>query len=134
MARHRKQMAAINVVPLIDVMLVLLVVFMITAPFINPGQIELPSVGKTSQTPSQPLEIILRESGEVMLRDRAGDGREHAIDKRRLAAEVKARLRPGQAAVIAADKAMRYEAVMDAMNALQKAGVERIGLLARPGR
>ena len=63
MARTRKQVAEINVVPMIDVMLVLLVIFMVTAPFINPAQVELPSVGKTSQTPSQPLEVIIKESG-----------------------------------------------------------------------
>ena len=63
MARSRKQIAQINVVPMIDVMLVLLVIFMVTAPFINPGQVDLPSVSKTAQTPSQPLEIIIKESG-----------------------------------------------------------------------
>jgi len=134
MARHRKQVASINVVPLIDVMLVLLVVFMITAPFINPGQVDLPSVGKTSQAPTQPLEITLHESGDITLRDRSQKGAEVAVARGQLASEVKNRLHPEQPAVIAADKAVRYEAVMDAMNALQKAGVERIGLLARPAR
>ena len=74
MARIRKQVAQINVVPMIDVMLVLLVIFMVTAPFINPGQVELPSVGKTAQTPSQPLEVIIKASGEYRLRNRAAGG------------------------------------------------------------
>ncbi len=134
MTRTRKQVATINVVPMIDVMLVLLVIFMITAPFINPGQVELPSVGKTSKTPTQPIEIILKESGEILLRDRAADGSEEVVAKGRLAEEVKARLRPEQAVVIAADKSVRYEEVMAAMSALQQAQVERIGLLARPGK
>jgi biopolymer transport protein TolR len=134
MARQRKQVAAINVVPLIDVMLVLLVVFMITAPFISPGQVELPSVGKTAKSPTQPIEIVLKASGELLLRDRAGDGREEVITQKTLADEVRARLRPEQAVVIAADKSVRYEDVMKLMNALQAADVQRIGLLARPGK
>jgi biopolymer transport protein TolR len=134
MARARKQMAQINVVPLIDVMLVLLVVFMITAPFINPGQVDLPSVGQTAQTPSQPLEVIIKESGEYLLRDRAGDGAERIIPKARLAAEIRELhlARPDQPVVIAADKSVRYEEVMNTMTILQNAQISRIGLLARP--
>ncbi len=134
MARSRKQMAQINVVPMIDVMLVLLVIFMVTAPFINPGQVDLPSVGKTAQTPSQPLEIIIRESGEYLLRDRAGDGQERVVAKAALAGEIAAlhRARPDQPVVIAADKGVRYEEVMHAMTLLQNAQISRIGLLARP--
>ena len=134
MARTRKLVAQINVVPMIDVMLVLLVIFMVTAPFINPGQVELPSVGKTSQTPSQPLEIIIKESGEYLLRNRAMGNREQIVEKSELAAEITAlhRASPDQPVVIAADKNVRYEEVMNTMTLLQKAQVTRIGLLARP--
>jgi len=134
MARTRKQVAQINVVPLIDVMLVLLVVFMITAPFINPGQVDLPSVGNTQQTPALPLEVIIKESGEFKLRDRAGDSIEREVAKSSLAAEIGTlhRARPEQAVVIAADKGVRYQEVMDVMTLLQKAQITRIGLLARP--
>ena len=134
MARTRKQVAQINVVPLIDVMLVLLVVFMITAPFINPGQVDLPSVGKTQQTPALPLEVIIKESGEFKLRDRAGDSVERDVPKAQLAAEILSlhRNRPDQPVVIAADKGVRYQEVMDVMTLLQQAQITRIGLLARP--
>ncbi len=134
MARTRKQVAQINVVPMIDVMLVLLVIFMVTAPFINPAQVELPSVGKTSQTPAQPLEIIIRESGEYVLKNRATGGTERVIEKRELAVEIAAlhRALPDQPVVIAADKNVRYEEVMRTMSVLQKAQISRIGLLARP--
>lgn len=134
MARTRKQVAQINVVPMIDVMLVLLVIFMVTAPFINPGQVDLPSVGNTAQAPAQPLEIIIRESGEYRLRDRAAGGPERTVAKTALAAEVAAlhRDRPDQPVVIAADKGVRYEEVMNAMTLLQRAQITRIGLLARP--
>ncbi len=134
MARARKQIAQINVVPMIDVMLVLLVIFMVTAPFINPAQVELPSVGKTSQPPAQPLEIVIRESGEYVLRNRAAGDAERVVAKSALAAEVAAlhRALPDQPVVIAADKNVRYEEVMSTMTVLQNAQITRIGLLVRP--
>ncbi|KVW94612.1 protein TolR [Thiobacillus denitrificans] len=134
MARTRKQIAQINVVPMIDVMLVLLVIFMVTAPFINPGQVELPSVGKTSQPPAQPLEIVIKESGEYLLKNRAVAGDERVVAKSALAAEVAVlqRALPDQPVVIAADKNVRYEEVMNTMTVLQNAQITRIGLLARP--
>ncbi|WP_296749670.1 protein TolR [Thiobacillus sp.] len=134
MARTRKQVAQINVVPMIDVMLVLLVIFMVTAPFINPGQVDLPSVGKTAQSPAQPLEIIIKESGEYQLRNRATGGSARAVTKSALADEIAAlhRALPDQPVVIAADKNVRYEEVMNTMTLLQQAQITRIGLLARP--
>jgi biopolymer transport protein TolR len=133
-ARTRKLVAQINVVPMIDVMLVLLVIFMVTAPFINPSQVELPSVGKTSQSPSQPLEVIIKESGEYLLRNRATKGEEQVVAKSELAAAIAElhRALPDQPVVIAADKNVRYEEVMDTMTLLQHAQITRIGLLARP--
>lgn len=136
MARNRKLVAQINVVPMIDVMLVLLVIFMVTAPFINPGLVELPSVGNTAQTPSRPLEVIIKESGEYVLRNRAAGGAEQRVSRDELANEIRAihRAMPDQPVVIAADKNVRYEEVMNTMTVLQKAQVSRIGLLARPAR
>jgi len=133
-ARTRKQVAQINVVPMIDVMLVLLVIFMVTAPFINPAQVELPSVGKTSQTPAQPLEVIIKASGEYLLKNRAIDGDERVVAKAALADEIAAlhRTLPDQPVVIAADKNVRYEEVMNTMALLQRQQITRIGLLARP--
>lgn len=134
MPRVRKQVASINVVPLIDVMLVLLVVFMITAPFINPGQVELPSVAKTATTPSQPLEVMIKASGDMVLKNRANDGEEIPVTAANLAREVKRLLKTDQPVVISADKSVRYEEVMNAMSALQAAQVTRIGLLAKPAQ
>ena len=134
MARSRKLVAQINVVPMIDVMLVLLVIFMVTAPFINPAQVELPSVGKTSQTPAQPLEVIIKESGEYLLKNRAVSGDERVVAKSALADEIAAlhSALPDQPVVIAADKNVRYEEVMNTMTLLQRQQITRIGLLARP--
>ena len=82
--RHtRRLMNQINVVPYIDVMLVLLVIFMVTAPLINPGQIELPQVGKTSDPPVQPMEVSIRTDQSLWLRDRARGRAERQVDAQR---------------------------------------------------
>lgn len=130
----RRLMNQINVVPYIDVMLVLLVIFMITAPFINPGQIELPQVSKTSDPPVQPLEVSIRSDGTLWLRDRARSAEERRVTRNELLKLIaqKQRQNPRQAVVIAADKDVRYEAVLEVMDMLQRHEVSRIGLLARP--
>ncbi|MCS6785816.1 MAG: protein TolR [Thiobacillaceae bacterium] len=134
MRRVRRSINQINVVPYIDVMLVLLVIFMVTAPFINPSQVELPSVGKAGQAPAAPLEVVVRADGSLLLRDRAEQGHEELIDPARLVHTVRARLarQPRQPVVISADKSVRYEAVMQVMDGLQRAGAARVGLLVRP--
>ena len=134
MRRARKPINQINVVPYIDVMLVLLVIFMVTAPLINPGQIELPSVGKTSDPPVLPLEVSIRTDGTLMLRDRAKSAEESTISRKELIAALrqKQKQNPEQAVVIAADKDVRYEAVLEVMDMLQQNQVRKVGLLAKP--
>ena len=72
--RQRRLMNQINVVPYIDVMLVLLVIFMVTAPMIQPSSVELPSVGKSSQPPVAPLEVIIKADASLAIRDRSSPG------------------------------------------------------------
>jgi len=130
----RRLMNQINVVPYIDVMLVLLVIFMVTAPLINPGQIELPSVGKTSDPPLQPMEVSIQSDGSLMMRDRARSMQESKISRDELikAIRQKQKQNPEQAVVIAADKDVRYEAVLEVMDMLQRNQVRKVGLLAKP--
>jgi biopolymer transport protein TolR len=130
----RRLMNQINVVPYIDVMLVLLVIFMVTAPLINPGQIELPQVGKTSDPPVQPMEVSVRTDGTLWLRDRARTAEESKVTRTALiqAIREKQKQNPEQAVVIAADKDVRYEAVLEVMDMLQQNQVRRVGLLAKP--
>ena len=130
----RRLMNQINVVPYIDVMLVLLVIFMITAPLINPGQIELPSISKTSDPPMQPMEVSVRTDGTLWLRDRARSMEERRVSRNQLIAAIrqKQKQNPGQAVVIAADKDVRYAAVLEVMDMLQQNQVRRVGLLAKP--
>jgi len=130
----RRLMNQINVVPYIDVMLVLLVIFMITAPLINPGQVELPSISKTSDPPTQPMEVSIRTDGTLWLRDRARSMEERRVSRNQLIAAIRQKQKqsPEQAVVIAADKDVRYEAVLEVMDMLQQNQVRRVGLLAKP--
>ncbi|TCS74065.1 cell division and transport-associated protein TolR [Sulfuritortus calidifontis] len=130
--RPRKAMNQINVVPYIDVMLVLLVIFMVTAPFINPAQVELPSVGKSATPPVPPLELTIKADGSYWLRDRNGSADPVRVAEADLADSVRRRAKAEQPVVIAADKSVRYEAVMRAMDVLQRAGIARVGLLVKP--
>ena len=127
-------MNQINVVPYIDVMLVLLVIFMITAPLINPGQIELPQIGRTSDPPVQPMEVSIRTDNSLWLRDRSRTAVEQKVTRDELIAAIreKQKVNPGQAVVIAADKDVRYAAVLEVMDMLQQNQVRRVGLLAKP--
>jgi len=126
---HRRRMLAeINVVPYVDVMLVLVVILMVAAPFVNPSLVELPSVGKASRAPEQPVEVIVRADGKLSVRK--GNGSEAPVDLPGLVALVKER-QDGQAeapVVIAADKSVRYEQVVEVMKRLQQADVKRVGL------
>jgi biopolymer transport protein TolR len=130
----RRLMNQINVVPYIDVMLVLLVIFMITAPLINPGQVELPSIGKTSDPPQQPMEVAIQADGALLFRDRARSMQERKVTRNELLAAIrqKQQKNPEQAVVIAADKDVRYEAVLEVMDMLQQNQVRKVGLLAKP--
>jgi len=130
----RRLMNQINVVPYIDVMLVLLVIFMITAPLINPGQIELPQVSKSSDPPVQPLEVSIHTDQTLTLRDRARSTEERKVTRKELlqAIRQKQKQNPEQAVVIAADKDVRYEAVLEVMDMLQQNQVRKVGLLAKP--
>ena len=132
--RHRRLMNQINVVPYIDVMLVLLVIFMVTAPMMNPGVIDLPTMGKSSQPPIGPLEVVIRANGNMSYVDRSESSISRAVTREQLVTVIKSKqeARPEQPVVISADKAVRYEQVMQVMDLLQRNQVQRIGLLAVP--
>jgi len=133
--RTRRLMNEINVVPYVDVMLVLLVIFMVTAPLVSPGVIDLPSVGKSSQPPAAPLEVIVRRDQSLMLRERdKGKADERAVSAAELLDALRERQKknPDQAVVISADKDVRYEAVLKVMDQLQRSNIRRVGLLVKP--
>ncbi|GAB1719591.1 MAG: Cell division and transport-associated protein TolR [Nitrosospira sp.] len=130
----RRLINEINVVPYIDVMLVLLVIFMITAPLITPGQIELPQIGKSLAPPVAPLEIVIKANGSLTLHDRSGTEGEQKIDRKELVEAIKRKQSQNaeQPVVIAADKDVKYEEVINVMDVLQQQQVKKVGLLARP--
>jgi biopolymer transport protein TolR len=131
MRRARKPINQINVVPYIDVMLVLLVIFMVTAPLVAPGEIQLPSVGSKLTNPDNPLNVSLKGT-TITLTDKLAKT-ERKVSKDQLVADVLA-AQGGQErpVVIAADRDARYQDVLDILDVLQRSGVKRVGLLARP--
>lgn len=133
MRRVRKPINQINVVPYIDVMLVLLVIFMVTAPLIAPGEIELPSVGSKLVVPVDPFYVTLHSDKSLWLEDKAAKAPEVRVSSDQLVARILERQRQAdQPVVIKADKSARYEDVLGVLDLLQRNGVRRVGLLARP--
>jgi biopolymer transport protein TolR len=126
-------MAEMNMVPFIDVMLVLLIIFMATAPMISTGIVDLPTVGKAAQRPTSVVEVIIGSDEKLRLRLDGSDPK--ATSLKALAADVKA-LQAGNAkvpVVISAEKTVQYEAVVRAMDVLQRSGVQRVGLTVKQG-
>jgi biopolymer transport protein TolR len=129
----KRLMHEINVVPYIDVMLVLLIIFMVTAPLMNPGQIDLPQIGKSSAVSTAPLEVIIRKDASLALRDHAREGKESSVTRTELLAILKTRkgVEADQAVVISADKSVRYEEVINVMDMLQQQHIKKVGLLTQ---
>jgi biopolymer transport protein TolR len=130
--RHRRIKSEINMVPFIDVMLVLLIVFMVSAPLLPTGVVDLPSMGRAQKTPDKVIEVVLEENAQVSLRI---DGRKQGrIALEDLAERVKneqdrALNGPQNAPVIiSARKHAQYQSVVQIMDVLQKGGVTRVGL------
>ncbi|MEO6363818.1 MAG: ExbD/TolR family protein [Caldimonas sp.] len=124
---RRRTISEINMVPFIDVMLVLLIIFMVTAPLITTGVVDVPSVGASGQRPPKFIELVVGADERLKLRV---DGNEQALASAEIGARVKA-AQGGNAqmpVVISADKGVKYEIVVRAMDALQRAGVQRVGL------
>ena len=136
MPRVRRSMAEINVVPYIDVMLVLLIIFMVAAPLINPGQIDLPQAAQKLDPAVAPLEVRVRMDGELAVVDRNASPDELRVDRAQLIEFVRGaqRTHPDQAVVVAGDRSVRYEEVLKVLDLLQQSQVKRVGLLARPAQ
>jgi biopolymer transport protein TolR len=134
--RGRRTINEINMVPFIDVMLVLLIIFMVTAPLITPSMIDLPSVGKAAKQPDQIIQIIVGKNDNVL--EMKVNDQTTRLPIKDLASAVK-RVQSGQGAknsaaaansavIISADKNVKYESVVKVMDTLQRAGIVRVGL------
>ena len=131
--RGRRTINEINMVSFIDVMLVLLIIFMVTAPMLTPSSINVPSVGKGAKLPKSFGQVIVQQDGSVQLKT---DGNERPMTLKALGAEAR-EWQSGQSddtpILITADKDVSYDQVVKAMDALQRAGVQRVGLSVRQG-
>jgi len=129
--RGRRTINEINMVPFIDVMLVLLIIFMVTAPLITPSVINLPSVDRANKQPDKPIEIVIKSDDEVQIKKDPSAGSGGAsIPMTQIGSAAKTaqggdEQRP---VVISADKSVKYETVVKAMNQLKRSGIERVGL------
>jgi biopolymer transport protein TolR len=126
--RPRRLKNEINVVPYIDVMLVLLVIFMVAAPMMTTGSVDLPTTGKSSQVPTNPTRVMVKSDGSIAIKDSKGN--ENSVDKAGLASYLRdeqAR-NPELAVLVAGDKNARYEAVLDVLDSIKQQDVKRVGL------
>ncbi len=125
--RGRRAVNDINMVPFIDVMLVLLIIFMVTAPMITPSLIDLPSVGKANKQPDKVLQVVIQKDESLEL---VADGKTSKLMIGGVAEAVK-NAQGGEgstAVVISADRNVKYENVVKVMDTLQRAGIQRVGL------
>lgn len=126
--RKRRVMNQINVVPYIDVTLVLLVIFMVTAPMTNPGVVELPGAGQSLNQPKlPPVVVTVKKNGSTEL-----DGKTMQRDALLLAVRNVLAKSPERSVVIAADKSVKYEDVIGVMDLLKTNKVDKVGLLLKP--
>jgi len=124
--RKRRMMNQINVVPYIDVTLVLLVIFMVTAPMTNPGVVELPKVGQSLKQTGAPIVVTVKKDGGIQLAGKNLERDELLVE---LKQQLKAKDRP---VVVAADEKTQYGKVIAVMDLLKQAKIEKVGLLFKP--
>jgi biopolymer transport protein TolR len=125
--RGRRTINEINMVPFIDVRLVLLIIFMVTAPMITPSVVDLPSVGKAAKQPDQVIQIVVQKDDSLEM---VNDSKTQKINLESLANNVRV-AQTGQvnsAVVISADRNVKYEMVVKVMDTLQRSGIQRVGL------
>ncbi|MBU6491784.1 protein TolR [Pandoraea sp.] len=134
-SRGRRAMADINVVPYIDVMLVLLVIFMVTAPMVAPSIVNLPTVANASpQQQTPPVIVNIDANNQLLVRYKdAQETHEQKMTEQDMLTFLQNRqeVNPDQPVVIAADKTVRYEMVMNVMSDLKAQGIKRVGLLVK---
>ena len=125
--KKRRLMNNINVVPYIDVMLVLLVIFMVTAPMTNPGVVELPRVGQDLKQQNTPITLSVKKDGSLEM-----EGKKIKADALLIELNQALEKNPEQSVVIAADKKTQYENVITVMDLLKQNQIHKVGLLLKP--
>ncbi|MEN9911814.1 MAG: hypothetical protein RI956_258 [Pseudomonadota bacterium] len=133
--RPRRLNSHINVVPYIDVMLVLLIIFMVTSPLTSPSTVDLPQVSQASANPSVAIEIVIQSSGQLQLIDRDSSRfleQPTTIENVSKLALSRMQLGENRPVVISADKNVLYNHVLMVMDVLKEAGIQRVGLSVAP--
>ena len=125
--KKRRLMNNINVVPYIDVMLVLLVIFMVTAPMTNPGVVELPRVGQDLKQQNTPITVFVKKDGSLEM-----EGKKIKADALLIELNQALEKNPELSVVIAADKKTQYENVITIMDLLKQNQIHKVGLLLKP--
>ena len=125
--RGRRTINEINMVPFIDVMLVLLIIFMVTAPMITPSMVDLPSVGKAAKQPDQVIQIVVQKDDSLEMVNNSKTQKTH-LDNLANSVRVAQTGQANSAVVISADRNVKYETVVKVMDTLQRAGIQRVGL------
>ena len=130
-SNRRRAMSDINVVPYIDVMLVLLIIFMATAATVNPGVVNLPTVGGAKTQALPPIYLSVDANENITIK-REGEASQ-TLSRLELGAfaRTQAEKSADQPVVLAADKSVKYEVVMDVMAKLKENGVKRVGLAVK---
>ena len=136
--RGRRTISEINMVPFIDVMLVLLIIFMVTAPLITPSMIALPKVGKAAAQPQNPVQIMISKDEAIQIKITTNltpsNVNTVAADIAKLEPKVKLAAADAVPVMISADKSIKYETVVKVMGNLHQAGVSRVGLSVQTGK
>ena len=128
--RGRRTINEINMVPFIDVMLVLLIIFMVTAPLIAPSVIDLPSMGKANKQPDRVIPVSIDKNGKLSIKRDANATEEKNISISRVIEVTQEAQKKDTkiAVIIQGDKDVKYESVVKVMDALQSKGIQRVGL------
>ncbi|MCU7939084.1 MAG: protein TolR [gamma proteobacterium symbiont of Bathyaustriella thionipta] len=133
--KRRKPMAEINVVPYIDVMMVLLVIFMISTPLLTQGvKVDLPQADETESLDPKPTEtVIVKVDVEGQFHLTIGTGKERSVNREELVEQIKNKLmdQPKLSVLVAGDKEVRYLFIMDALALLSRAGIPNVGLMTK---
>jgi len=127
--KGRRTINEINMVPFIDVMLVLLIIFMVTAPLITPSVIDLPSVGNAAKQADHVVQVVITQSNQWELRSGSPETKTPVNEADLVSAVQQAQGGDANSpVVISADKTVKYESVVKVMDLLQRAGIQRVGL------
>ncbi len=127
---RRSSLSQINVTPFVDVMLVLLIIFMVTAPMLDQGvEVDLPEVAEAPGLPSQqePLIVTIERNGQILI----GKAKIDQLSKLGPVIQQSLKGKPDREVFLEADQKVAYGRVVQVMAAVKKAGVEKLGMVTR---